>query len=93
MFITFKFESQRYQPLQVHEMNGKLANLKQRRYESNSQYLERFTNHVETMEACGATIGFSEAMISAELQKLNPPKDIATIHLRHSQGTLLPNFQ
>ena len=56
----------------------KFALMKQGRTMTNSQYLERFSNHVETIEACGVPIGYSVAMVEAELAELNPPKDIAS---------------
>ena len=74
--VTFSFESQKYQPVQIVELNLKLASMKQTRNMTNSQYLEKFTNHLETMEACGATIGYSESMVSNELANMSPPTDI-----------------
>ena len=49
-----------------------MANMKQRNL-TNSQYLENFTNHIETMETCQATIGYSQAMVMTELPNITPP--------------------
>ena len=86
--VTFMFESQRYRAMQVHEMHVKFALLRQGRTLTNSQYLEKFSNTVETMEACGVTIGYSAAMVNAELAALMPPKDtISTRTEEYSDAT------
>ena len=45
--LTFVHETQRYQAMQVFETNKRLANVRQKRLESISEYLERFQNLVE----------------------------------------------
>ena len=45
--VIFEHESQRYQALQVFETNRRLANIRQKRPETISEYLERFKNLVE----------------------------------------------
>ena len=70
--MTFTFESQRYQALQTYELNVKFSNLKQNRFTRNSDYLEKFNNHVEAMDACNCTIGFSKAMVNTILASRKP---------------------
>ena len=65
--ITFSFESQRYQPLQIHEINKKFCNMKQTRFMDTSSYLEKFQHLVKMIEECGGVLGYGSQAISAEL--------------------------
>ena len=75
---TFEHESQRYQALQVLEMNRKLCNFRQRRLETLSEYLERLKNMVDQVNENNGTIGFSPAMVDSELTDQDPPLDTDT---------------
>ena len=61
--------------MQVLKINRRLANIRQKRSESISEYLERFQNLVEQMETNKGTVGFTPAMVDVELAKLQPPCD------------------
>ena len=78
--ITFSFESQRYQPLQIHELTMKFAMLKQSRDMTNSQYLEKFSNHVETMNTCGENIIYRGSQKMYKLKKLYHTPNVKTTH-------------
>jgi len=79
--ISFNFESQKYQPVQVHEMIHKLCHTKQSRYVTTSSHLENLTTQVELMEACGGTVGYSQCTVSAHLSFMNLPLNFATANL------------
>ena len=70
--ITFGFESQKYRPLQIYKLNVKFTLLRHTRNMTNSQYLEKFSNQVETMRTCGANVGYSKTLVMAEIQALAP---------------------
>lgn len=77
--LTSKFESQRYQPMQVHEMNMKICLIKQGRHMSCSTYLITFTKQAEMMESCGGTIGYSTG-VAAMNNKVNKTTQKAKEH-------------
>ena len=62
--------------MQIFETNKRLANIRQKRSESISEYLERFQNLVEQVETNKGTVGFTPAMVDVELAKLQQPRDI-----------------
>ena len=76
--VTFEHESQRYQAIQVFETNRRLTNIRQKRSESISEYLERLQNLVEQVETNKGTVGFTPAMVDVELARLQPPRDTDT---------------
>lgn len=45
---------------------------------TNSQILDKFSNHVETTRTCGANICYSETLVLSELQALTPPHDVGS---------------
>ena len=71
--VTYNYQSQKYQALQVHEMN---ANSKQGKYQTPSTYLKLFKSQVEVIEEGEGNIGFSPSTIRTELLKCNPPTDV-----------------
>ena len=52
--------------------------LRQSPNQTTSDYLERFKDQVDLIDECGGTIGFSQSMITSNLQKMNPPVDAIT---------------
>ena len=60
------------------QLNVKLSNLRQHKYDSNSEYLEEFTNHIKAIDVCGATVGFSDSMVNTILKSRNPPLTVDT---------------
>ena len=56
-----------------------MANIKQKRSETISEYLERFPNLVEQVEKNKGTVGFTPAMVNVELARLQPPRDMDTV--------------
>ena len=67
--VTYNYQSKKYQVLQVHEMNTKIANIKQGKYQTPSTYLERFKSQVDGIEEGEGNIVFSPSMIKTELLK------------------------
>ena len=61
--------------MQVFETNKRLTNIRQKRSEIISEYLERLQNLVEQVETNKGTVGFTPVMIDIELAKLQPPRD------------------
>ena len=63
-------------------MNRKLCTFRQKRFETLSEYLERFKNTVDQVNENNGTIGFSPAMVGAKLADNVPPlnTDTATMH-------------
>ena len=86
--VTFKFESQRYQALQTYKLNIKFSNLTQNKFMSNSDYLEKFNNHVEAMDACDCTIGFSKSMVNIILASGQPTLSVKTATAIEYQAAL-----
>ena len=43
---------------------------------TNSQYPENFSNHIETMDACKATMWYNKGMVMTELANKDPPLDV-----------------
>ena len=84
--VTYNYQSQKYQALQVHVMNTKIANIKQGKYQTPSTYLERFKSQVEVIEEGEGNIGFSPSMIKMELLKCNPPTDIETASMEQYEA-------
>ena len=60
-------------------MNRKLCTFRKRRFETLSEYLERFKNTVDQVNENNGTIGFSPAIVNVELANYVPPLNTDTV--------------
>ena len=75
--VTFQFEIQRYQPLQVHKMNQMFNILRQSKHMTTSAYLKNFNYQQEVIEAYGGIVRYNKGMVVTELSVLQPPLDLS----------------
>jgi hypothetical protein len=62
--VSFKFEPQVYKPLAIHDAVRKFMSTKQGKQMQAAEYLEQFQNHLDVLEAVGATIGPHKGVIN-----------------------------
>jgi hypothetical protein len=62
--ISFKFEPQVYKPLAIDDALRKFMSARQGKQMQAAEYLEHFQNHLDVLEAVGATIGPHRGVIS-----------------------------
>jgi hypothetical protein len=76
--VMFHFQSQRYNPLALHEAKHRFYLYSQDRQMSCQAYHEAFKNNVEVIEYCGGVLGTDTALVDSELDAAGTTRATAT---------------
>ena len=68
--ICFNFQDQMYVVQSIYEAKQRFYTLQQGKYETVSQYYDKFQNNLQVLEQCGGTIGDDEGVRSLVFEKL-----------------------
>jgi hypothetical protein len=67
--LVYNFQSQKYQPLAVHDGMKRFYMIKQDKVSTCQAYLEKFQNCVDVLEHCGASVGHIPGLTNMHLPR------------------------